>query len=258
MFLIDTHCHLEDPKFENKEEIVNNFSSNGGIIAINMGCDLNTSIMCKNLAEKYDVVYFGAGWHPQDVSYCTDSDFEKMAELTNHPKCVSVGEVGLDYYFEPYDKIKQQEVFIKQIELASKTHLPLSIHSREATLDMLNILKEYKSKLDFSGTLHCFSGSKETAKILLDLGFYISFGGTVTFKNSVKAVEVAKYIPLDRMLTETDCPYLAPTPLRGTRNEPKNVALVEEFLATLREIDREEMGEILKENTLRLFNKIKL
>ncbi|MBQ0099770.1 MAG: TatD family hydrolase, partial [Firmicutes bacterium] len=164
---------------------------------------------------------------------------------------------GLDYHFEPFDKNKQIEIFTRQIEMAYKLKLPISIHSRDATFDMVEILKAYRDKLIYGAVMHCYSGSCETAKILLDLGLYLGFGGTVTFKNAVKTVEVASMVPLDRILTETDCPYLAPTPLRGSRNEMKNVKFVAEFLSKLRGIREEDFSKIVCDNTLRLFTKIK-
>ena len=257
MLLIDTHCHIDDEKFTNKKEIYDNFVSCGGEIAINMGCDEKSSQSGLELSKMFPNVYFGVGVHPENVDKVNDETFFKIEELAKDVKCVAIGEIGLDYHYEPFDKNKQIEVFERQIELANKLKLPISIHSRDATLDIVNILKAFKDKLSFGAVMHCFSGSCETAKILLDMGVYISFGGTVTFKNSVKAVEVASFVPLDKMLTETDCPYLAPTPLRGTVNEPKNVELVMGFLANLRGKDKEEFAEIIKENTLRLFTKIK-
>ncbi|MBQ0099503.1 MAG: TatD family hydrolase [Firmicutes bacterium] len=257
MFLIDTHCHIDDEQFLDKKEIIENFVSCGGEIAINMGCDEKSSKTGLELAKEYLNVYCGVGVHPENVNKTNSETLKNIETLAKSEKCVAIGEIGLDYHFEPFDKDKQIEVFVSQIDIANKLKLPISIHSRDATLDMVNILKENRDKLSHGAVMHCFSGSRETAKVLLDLGLYIGFGGTVTFKNSVKTVEVASYVPLDRMLTETDSPYLAPSPLRGTRNEPKNVGLVIEFLSTLRGKDREEFSQIIKDNTLRLFTKIK-
>lgn len=256
--LFDTHAHIIDEKFENPDIIVQNFIKENGYAVINMGCNLESSKQGMVLSEKHPSVYFGAGFHPSDIDTFNEDSFNEIKRLSKHEKCVAIGEIGLDYYWQPYDKNKQIEVFINQLEFANQVKLPISIHSREATGDMINLLKKYKNKLSGGATMHCFSGSIETAKTLLDLGLYISFGGTLTFKNANKLLEVAKYVPIDRILTETDCPYLAPTPLRGSRNEPKNVRYVVEFLAFVRGVNYNSMCEQLKENTVRLFNKIKL
>ena len=230
---IDTHCHLNDQKFENVEQVVKNFIRDGVDIAINMGCNAESSEFGRDLSEKYNEIYFATGCHPSDVSGFSQKEFDRIANLTSHPKCVAIGEIGLDYHWQPFDKKIQADCFIKQIELAKETKLPICIHSRDCTEDMLKILKENKAKLDFGGVMHCFSGSVETAKELLNLGLYISFAGPLTFKNAGRLLEVASFVPNDYCLTETDSPYLAPHPLRGTVNEPKNVSFVCAFLAKL-------------------------
>ncbi len=254
---IDTHCHLHDSKFESVDEIVNNYIRDGVDIALDMGCCADTSEIGKSLAEKYPSVYFASGCHPSDVNGFDEREFERIRELTKHPKCVAVGEIGLDYYWKPFDKDKQKECFIRQIELANESKLPISIHCRDATEDALNILKANKSKLTNGAVMHCYSGSKETARELLNLGLYISFAGPLTFKNGARAREVALYVPNEYLLTETDSPFLAPEPLRGSRNEPKNVALVTAFLANLKGVDLEEFSSIIMNNAKRLFFKIK-
>ena len=254
---VDTHCHLHDEKLSDTDQVVKDYLLSGVDIAINMACCALTSEKGKELAEKYDSVYFGTGCHPSDAHLFNDSEFERIEKLTSHPKCVAVGEIGLDYYWKPFDKDKQYEVFIKQIELADKCKLPISIHSRDATQDMLNILKENKSKLPNGAVMHCFSGSVETAREILKMGIYISFAGPLTFKNANALLEVAKIVPMDMCLTETDCPYLAPHPLRGTVNGPKNVPIITAKLAELKGVSIEDMANAVKENTKRLFKKIK-
>jgi TatD DNase family protein len=180
----------------------------------------------------------------------------RISALTSHEKCLAVGEIGLDYYWKPFDKEKQKEVFIKQIELANQSKLPICIHSRDATLDTLTILKENKSKLSNGLVFHCFSGSVETAREVLDLGSYISFAGPLTFKNSRYTVEVAKFAPEDRCLTETDSPYLAPHPLRGTVNSPKNVSIIAAFLASVKGMEVERLAEQVFKNAKTLFKKL--
>ncbi len=253
---IDTHCHLNDEKFDNVNEIVDNYVRDGVEIAINMGCDCKSSEMGKTLAEKYASVYFASGYHPSDSNAFDDDAFEKIKTLTAHPKCVAVGEIGLDYYWKPFDKEKQIDCFIKQIELSYEVKLPFSIHCRDATEDTVKILKENKSKLVNGAVMHCYSGSKETAKTLMDLGIYISFAGPITFKNGIKAREVCEYVPNDFLLTETDCPYLSPEPFRGKRNEPKNVSIITATLAKIKGVEITEFASIIMANAKRLFKKI--
>ena len=249
---VDTHCHLDDEKLTNFS--VADLGLDKTQIAITMGCNLSGSIACKDLAEKYDSVYFGAGYHPGNQTDYNKTDFIKLKELYSHPKCVAVGEIGLDYHWEPFDKQKQCDLLILQLDLADKLNLPVSLHSRDSTLDMLNVLRSYSPKA--RGVMHCFSGSKETAKILLDLGYYISFAGTLTFKNAMNLKEVAKYVPMDRILTETDSPYLAPHPYRGTVNTPKNIPLILDEIARLKGVPFDEMAKCVLDNTKKLFSKI--
>ncbi len=253
---IDTHCHLHDSKFENVEEIINNYLRDGVDVAIDMGCCADTSEIGKGLAENYSSVYFAAGCHPSDSNGFNDNELLRIKALTFHPKCVAVGEIGLDYYWKPFDKERQKDCFIKQIELASECKLPVSIHCRDATEDTLNILKANKRNLTNGAVMHCYSGSRETARELLNLGLYISFAGPLTFKNGARAREVAEYVPNDFLLTETDSPFLSPEPLRGTRNEPKNVSLVTAFLAKLKGVELSEFSRIIMNNAKRLFKKL--
>lgn len=253
---IDTHCHLNDEKYENVQNVIDNFIRDGVSIAINMGCSSNSSEFGRDLSEKYNQIYFATGCHPSDVNGFDDKEFDRIQSLTAHPKCVAIGEIGLDYHWQPFDKKVQTECFIKQLELAKSTKLPVCIHSRDCTEDMLKILKENRSKLEFGGVMHCFSGSVETAKELLNLGLYISFAGPLTFKNAGRLLEVGKFVPNEFCLTETDSPYLAPHPLRGTVNEPKNVSLVCAFLASLKGIEVQSFAPIVMDNAKRLFTKL--
>ncbi len=254
---IDTHCHLHDAKIKSVAEAVENFIRERVDKVINMGCCLETSIAGKNYAEEFSSVYFAAGFHPSD-SYKFDSNAaDAVLELTRHNKCVAIGEIGLDRYWKENPDIEvQKRCFVAQLELAKSAGLPVSIHCREATEIMVNTLKENKNKFS-GGVMHCFSGSVETAKILLDMGYYISFAGTLTFKNAATLTEVAKYVPLDRCLTETDCPYLAPHPLRGTVNEPKNVPLVAAKLAEIKDMEVSELAASVMQNAETLFYKLK-
>ena len=203
-------------------------------------------------------MYFAAGIHPMDVKDATDSDLDIIARLAAHPKCVAIGEIGLDYYWDKTFVEKQKEFFIRQIELANQVRLPINIHIRDAMRDAVEILKGNADKLVSGGVMHCYSGSAETAKELLKLGLYISFGGTVTFKNSRKAQEVAAIVPINRILTETDSPYLAPEPKRGTVNSPKNIPFVVSKLAEIRGTDAGAIETAVYNNTLELFKKIRI
>lgn len=253
---IDTHCHLHDEKLKETDRVVDEYLSSGVDIALNMACCALTSEKGRELAEKYPSVYFGTGCHPSDINGLDDKEFDTIEKLTSHPKCVAVGEIGLDYYWPGYDKQKQQDGFIKQLELAFSKGLPVSIHCRDATADMLKILKDNKRYLYYGGVMHCFSGSKETASELLKLGLYISFAGPLTFKNASTALEVAKFVPVDMCLTETDSPYLSPHPLRGKVNGPKNVPIIAAKLAELKEMDLEVLAGQIMQNAKTLFKKL--
>ena len=192
------------------------------------------------------------GWHPVDAIDMTDADLDWIESLTAHPKVVAIGEMGLDYHWDKSPKDIQMEVFRRQIQLAKKVKLPIIIHNREATADIVSILQE-EGAAEVGGIMHCFSGSVETAKVCLDMNFYISLGGPVTFKNAKKPKEVAAEVPLNRLLIETDCPYLAPHPYRGKRNEPAYVKLVAEQIADIKQVSVEEVSRITSENAKKIF-----
>jgi len=253
---IDTHCHLHDEKLSDTDRVVSEYLDSGVDIALNMACCALTSNKGKELAEKYPSVYFGSGCHPSDIKGFDQNEFDQICALCDHPKCVAVGEIGLDYYWEGYDKKLQQDGFIRQLELAKQKKLPVSIHCRDATGDMLRILKENKDKLTYGGVMHCFSGSVETAAELIKLGLYISFAGPLTFKNANTILEVAKFVPIDRCLTETDSPYLSPHPLRGKVNGPKNVPIIASVLAKEKGVELDYLAPIIMNNAKTLFNKL--
>lgn len=255
---IDTHCHLDDPKIRpDIDKVVEEFKNAGVLVAINIGCDLNTSKIVKEQAENIDGVYCSAGIHPQDVNAATDEDLYGIEALAKSEKCVAIGEIGLDYYWDKTFKEKQKEFFAKQIELAYSLKLPINVHVRDATADALNILKDNKTKLVYGGVMHCFSGSTETANELLKLGLYLSFGGTLTFKNARNIPIVAGIAPIDRILTETDSPYLSPEPLRGKVNTPKNIPIIAAKLAEIRGVKTEDIESAVYKNVKTLFPKIK-
>ena len=251
--LFDTHVHLNDDQFDDDlGEVIERARLNGVERVVVVGFDEKTIKRAMELIDTYDFMYAAIGWHPVDAIDLTDSYLDWIEELTAHPKVVAIGEIGLDYHWDKSPKDIQQAVFRRQIQLAKKLDLPIIIHNREATEDVVAILEE-EGAAEVGGIMHCFSGSPETAKRCLEMNFYISLGGPVTFKNAVKPKEVAKEVPLDRLLIETDCPYLAPHPYRGKRNEPSYVKLVAEQIADLKEISFDEVARATTENANRLF-----
>jgi TatD DNase family protein len=251
--LFDTHVHLNAEQFsEDLDEVIDRAKAEGVDYMVVVGFDRPTIIKAMELVEEYDFIYASIGWHPVDAIDMREEDLLWIEELAKHPKVVAIGEMGLDYYWDKSPKEIQQEVFRKQIQLAKKVKLPIVIHNREATADIITILKE-ENAAEVGGIMHCFSGSVEVAKECVDMNFYISLGGPVTFKNAKKPKEVAQEIPLDKLLIETDCPYLAPHPHRGKRNEPSYVKLVAEQIAELKDISYEVVSSVTTENAKKLF-----
>ncbi|PKG22463.1 TatD family hydrolase [Niallia nealsonii] len=251
--LFDTHTHLNAEQFEvDLEETIQRALDAGMEKMIVVGFDRPTIEKAIELIDKYPFLYASVGWHPVDAVDMTEEDLLWIEELTKHPKVVALGEMGLDYHWDKSPKDIQKEVFRKQIQLAKKVKLPIIIHNREATADIVEILREEEAS-EVGGIMHCYGGSVETAKECIEMNFYISLGGTVTFKNAKKPKEVAASIPLEKLLIETDCPYLAPTPYRGKRNEPSYVQLVAEEIAGIRGISYEEVAKVTTENAKKLF-----
>ncbi|WRP06677.1 TatD family hydrolase [Rossellomorea aquimaris] len=252
--LFDTHVHLNAEQFdEDLEEVISRAREAGVENMVVVGFDRPTINRAMELIEQYEFLYASIGWHPVDAIDMKDEDLAWIEELSNHPKVVAIGEMGLDYHWDKSPKDVQKEVFRKQIHLAKKVKLPIIIHNRDATQDIVDILREEGAE-EVGGIMHCFSGSPEIAQECVDMNFYISLGGPVTFKNAKKPKEVAKEIPLEKLLIETDCPYLAPHPNRGKRNEPAYVKLVAEQIAELKEVSLEEVENITTENAKKLFN----
>ncbi|MCL6605994.1 MAG: TatD family hydrolase [Paenibacillus sp.] len=253
MFLFDTHTHLDAPEFdEDREEIIARAVETGVSKMINIGFNRETIPTTMKLVESYDFIYAAVGWHPVDAINMTESDLEWVASLCSHKKVVAIGEIGLDYHWDTSPKDVQQRVFRQQIRLARELGMPISIHNRDAHEDVVKILREEKAN-EVGGVMHSFSGSWETAKMCLDLGFHLSFGGPITFKNAKAPKEVLAKTPLDRLLIETDSPYLTPHPYRGKRNESAHVKLVAEAAAEIKGITWEEMAEITYANALERF-----
>ncbi|MTH55265.1 YchF/TatD family DNA exonuclease [Bacillus mangrovi] len=251
--LFDTHAHLNAVQYEEDlEEVIARARQEGVEKIVVVGFDTDTINRAMELVEQYDFMYAAVGWHPVDAIDMTDEHLDWIKELASHPKVVAIGEMGLDYHWDKSPKEVQKEVFRKQIALAKEVKLPIIIHNRDATADVVEILKEEGAE-EVGGIMHCFTGSAETAMECIDMNFYISFGGPVTFKNAKKPKEVAAEIPLDRLLIETDCPYLTPHPFRGKRNEPGYVKFVAEQIAELRGMTYEEIADITMENAKKCF-----
>ncbi|WP_026585208.1 TatD family hydrolase [Bacillus sp. J33] len=249
----DTHAHLNAEQYnEDLTEVIDRALSEGVSNIVVVGFDRPTIEKAMELTEKYDFIYASVGWHPVDAIDMSEEDLQWIEELSQHPKVVALGEMGLDYYWDKSPKDIQKDVFRKQIRLAKKVKLPIVIHNRDATADIVEILKE-EGAGEVGGIMHCFSGSPETAKECADMNFYISLGGPVTFKNAKKPKEVADVIPLEKLLIETDCPYLTPHPFRGKRNEPSYVKLVAEQIAEIKGISVEEVASATTENAKKLF-----
>lgn len=251
---IDTHVHLNADQYEvDLQEVIDRALEANVKKMVVIGFDRITIERAMKLVEEYSFIYAVVGWHPVDAIDCTEEDLRWIEELAAHEKVVGIGEMGLDYHWDKSPKDIQQEVFRKQIRLAQKVKLPIIIHNRDATEDVIRILQEEEAYLT-GGIMHCFGGSVETAKQCIDMNFMISLGGPVTFKNAKKPKEVAAEIPLEYLLIETDAPYLAPHPHRGKRNEPALVPLVAEEIARLKGISIEEVAEATTKNAERFFN----
>lgn len=254
---IDTHTHLDDPRFELDREAVLSRAQEAGVERlVTIGCDLTTSQAAVALAERYPFVYAAVGVHPHEAKQIGDDWYSQFRRLARHPKVVAYGEIGLDYHYNHSPPHLQRARFREQIGLARELGLPLVIHTREAQEDTLTILKEEKAS-EVGGVFHCFTGEARLAKAALDLGFFLSFAGVITFQNAAALRDLVKTVPMDRILIETDCPYLTPVPHRGKRNEPAYVRLVAEKLAELKSVGEpmrvEEIGRITLDNARRLF-----
>ncbi len=251
--IFDSHAHYDDEQFDmDREAVIKEIKDNGVIGVINCGSSLKGLEMSVKLAEDYDFIYAAAGIHPENANEFTDEVKEKIHSLTKDNKIVAIGEIGLDYYWEenPPREV-QKKVFREQMSIAKEFGLPVIIHDRDAHGDTLEILKEFPGVI---GVVHCFSGSVEFSKECLKLGYYIGVTGVVTFKNSKVIKEVVRELPIDRLLVETDCPYMAPTPNRGKRNQSNYINFIIDEIAIIKGITRKEIEEITIFNTKNLFN----
>ncbi|WP_430534409.1 TatD family hydrolase [Listeria rocourtiae] len=251
--LFDTHVHLNDDAFnEDLEEVIVRAKENDVSRMAVVGFNEETINRALKLADKYDFIYLIVGWHPTDAITFTEEKLEWLRELSKNPKVIALGEMGLDYHWDTSPKETQFEVFRQQIRLAKEVRLPIVIHNREATEDVVRILQEEKAS-EVGGIMHCFGETVEVMEACLAMNFYISFGGTITFKNAKLPKIAAESVPLDKILIETDAPYLAPHPNRGKRNEPSYVKIVAEKVAELKEMKYEEIARYTTENANRLF-----
>jgi TatD DNase family protein len=251
--IIDSHCHLHDEKFTDDLEPVLRRAHLANINhLITIGCDISTTKMASQLANRFDQIFFSAGFHPHEAKLLDENSIMELKVLAQHKKCVAIGECGLDYYYLHSSVEQQKYSFIKQIELAIELDLPLIIHLRDAFLDCINILKTLLPKK--SGVIHCFSGTASQAQAFIDLGCYISLSGIITFKKPGELPLVAQSIPIEKLLVETDCPYLAPHPFRGQRNEPSYITHTLQAIADIRKEDVKLLSQQIYQNTLNFFS----
>ena len=252
MNLFDTHAHILDDQFnDDRDQVIRNIYDNMALV-VNIGCNLDACPRTVAPAEQHDKLYAAVGLHPEDVKTYTPEGWDMICKLAEHPKVVGIGETGLDYYWDTSTKDAQKVLFQQHIDLACQLKKPLVIHDREAHGDTLDILKNSNAR-KVGGILHAFSGSVEMAQEVIKMGFYIGLGGPVTFKNARKTVEVAAAIPLDYLVIETDCPYMAPVPFRGKRNEPMLVQHTAAKIAEIRGMSVEELVEATYQNGKRIY-----
>ena len=247
----DTHAHYDSGAFNaDRFEILGSMPDAKVGLIVNPGCDLESSKTAIGLAERFNFVYAAVGWHPEDMDKLTDKAYAELERLAEHPKCLAIGEIGLDYYWDDTHKAEQKELFKKQIELAIRLNKPVIVHDREAHGDSLEIIRDYS---ELRGVFHCFSGSVEMAVELLKRGWYLGFDGPITYKNARKAIEVLEFCPLDKIVIETDSPYLTPVPNRGKRNDSRQLEFVVNKIAEIKGINADEVENITFENGKKLF-----
>ena len=252
--IFDTHAHYDDETFDpDREELLASLPGQGIARVVNVGASLESCKKTIELMERYDYIYGAIGIHPSDTAELTDQDLAWLKEQCCHEKCVAVGEIGLDYYWDEPEREIQKKWFVRQLDLARQVKKPIIIHSRDAAKDTADILKAERAG-EIGGVIHCYSYTKETAKTYLDMDFYFGIGGVLTFKNAKKLKEAVEYIPLEKIVLETDCPYLAPEPNRGKRNSSLNIPYVVKVLAEIKGLDEEEIRQVTWGNALKLYH----
>lgn len=247
---IDTHCHISKEYFDDIPNLIDNIVKSGVNKVIVNGCDMKSNFEVLELVEKYDIVYGALGFHPTELDDFSDEQLIWLEKNINNKKIVAIGEIGLDYHYDNTDKVKQKEVFEKQLQIASKYHKPVIVHSRDAINDTYNIISKY----NVIGSLHCFSSSKEMAERFIKLGFYIGIGGVCTYKNAKEIKEVIKAIDLEYIILETDTPYLSPEPVRKEKNTPCNIPIIASYIASLKDVDLSIVSKVTSANASRLFD----
>lgn len=251
--LIDTHAHYDDDAFdEDREELLNSLQASGIPFIVNVGASIASTVKTIELTKQYPFVYGSVGVHPNETAELNEENFSWLKESTKLEKIVAVGEIGLDYYWDEPERHIQMEWFDRQMELAKEVKLPAIIHSRDAAKETLDMIIAANLR-NVGGVIHCFSYSKEMAKSYLDMGFYLGIGGVITFKNAKKLKEVVEYAPLDQLVLETDCPYLAPEPNRGKRNSSLNLMYVAQEIAKIKNMDYNEVLKITEQNARKLY-----
>ena len=253
--LFDSHCHLNDENiYPRIEEVIAAANKTGVKKFLVIGYDKKSSLLAVKIAHEYEGCYAAIGFHPTEIEGVSESEYQEVMSLVSDDKVVAIGEIGLDYHWvkEPERRESQKKWFIKQIEFANKRQLPICIHNRESTEDCVEILKKHTPK--YGGVMHCYSGRVETMNEVIKLGLHIALGGTVTFTNAKTPKEVAEAVPLEKLIIETDSPYLTPHPHRGEKNEPKYLCLVLEEIAKLKDMSKKHLEDVIYKNTCRLFN----
>lgn len=251
--IFDTHAHYDDEAFDgDRETLLNGMEKNGIGTIVNIGASMESSRATVKLTERYPFVYGTVGVHPSETAHLTESDMEELARYAALPKIVAIGEIGLDYHYPEPDRELQQTWFVRQLALAKKTNLPVVVHSRDAAQDTLRIMREQHAE-ELGGVVHCFSYSREMAEQYVDMGFYIGIGGVLTFANAKKLVETAEAIPIEKIVLETDSPYLSPVPERGTRNDSTKLRFVVPRLAQIKGMTQEEVIRVTQMNARRLY-----
>ncbi|MBQ3515392.1 MAG: TatD family hydrolase [Lachnospiraceae bacterium] len=250
--IFETHAHFDDKAYDkDRETLLKSLEFHGIEGLVNVGADMKSSRRSIELAKEYPFVYAAVGVHPEQVEELNEDALKELEEMAKEEKVVAIGEIGLDYYYDEVPKDIQKKWFIAQLELAVRQKKPVIIHSRDAASDTMEIMKEYQGKL--TGIIHCFSYSKECAEFFVKCGYYLGIGGVVTFSNAKKLKEVVKEVPMDRIVLETDCPYLTPTPYRGKRNSSHYLPYVAEKIAKIREMPTQEVIRITNENAKRVY-----
>ncbi len=253
MKIFDSHAHYDDEAFgKDRYELIEKLKSENVACITNIGSSMETSRSSIALAKKYEHIYAAIGVHPSECEDMTEDDLEELRKMSEYEKAVAIGEIGLDHYYPEPGKELQEIWFRKQLRLAKELDLPVVIHSRDAAEDTVRVMKEENAQ-DMGGVVHCYSYSAELAKVFLNMGFYIGVGGVITFKNGRKLLETVELTPLDRIVVETDCPYLSPVPLRGKRNDSGNLKFVISKLAEIKGVTEEKIAEATYENACRLY-----